>query len=85
MKKVACIRRADAGLACRTEYGSHSAFWPALAAVWEVEAARLGNDEQASIPAVLALAAFLLSLCMQAPQNQLQAVCVQLSASKGSH
>ncbi|GAA5999851.1 Ctr86p [Rhodotorula paludigena] len=58
----------------RTEYGSHSAFWPALAAVWKVEAARLANDEQASVPAVLALAAFLLSLCMQAPQNQIQAV-----------
>ncbi|GJN90155.1 hypothetical protein Rhopal_003154-T1 [Rhodotorula paludigena] len=68
----------------RTEYGSHSAFWAALAAVWEVEAARLGNDEQASIPAVLALAAFLLSLCMQAPQNQIQAVRLLATPDHGT-
>ncbi|BGP49445.1 hypothetical protein JCM10450v2_005336 [Rhodotorula kratochvilovae] len=58
----------------RSTYGAHAPFWPALARVWEVEAEKLASDDKASIPAVLALAAFLLSLCTQEPHNQAEAV-----------
>ncbi|BGP17529.1 hypothetical protein JCM10213_004071 [Rhodosporidiobolus nylandii] len=58
----------------RTEYGSASGFWQALAGVWKVEADRLAADDKASIPAVTALAAFLLSLCTQEKENQARAV-----------
>ncbi|TNY24353.1 spinocerebellar ataxia type 10 protein domain-containing protein [Rhodotorula diobovata] len=60
-------------------YGAHAPFWPALASAWQVDAHRLSRDDgdddhEDSIPAILALAAFLLSLCTQEPHNQQQAV-----------
>ncbi|GAA5839593.1 hypothetical protein JCM9279_005994 [Rhodotorula babjevae] len=60
--------------ALRSTYGSYAPLWPALAAAWEVEARRLASDDKDSIPAVLALAALLLSLCTQSPDNQQHAV-----------
>ena len=68
--------QADAEHSHRSTYGSHAPLWPALAAVWQVEAARLASDDKDSIPAVLALAALLLSLCTQSPDSQQHAVCV---------
>ncbi|GAA5849125.1 hypothetical protein JCM8547_006456 [Rhodosporidiobolus lusitaniae] len=58
----------------RSTYGSAPDFWPALAAVWKVEARRLADEDKSAIPAVTALAAFLLSLCTQELENQAQAV-----------
>jgi len=63
-------------------YGAHAPFWPALASAWQVDAHRLSRDDgdddhEDSIPAILALAAFLLSLCTQEPHNQQQAVCAR--------
>ncbi|GAA5905791.1 hypothetical protein JCM8208_000900 [Rhodotorula glutinis] len=58
----------------RSTYGSYPPLWPALAAAWDIEAARLASDDKDSIPAILALAAFLLSLCTQSPDNQQHAV-----------
>ncbi|GAA5941661.1 hypothetical protein JCM3775_003624 [Rhodotorula graminis] len=58
----------------RSTYGNHAPLWPALAAAWDVEAHRLASDDKDSIPAVLALAAFLLSVCTQSPDNQQHAV-----------
>lgn len=60
----------------RSTYGSYPPLWPALAAAWDIEAARLASDDKDSIPAILALAAFLLSLCTQSPDNQQHAVSV---------
>ncbi|GAA6010065.1 hypothetical protein JCM10207_007542 [Rhodosporidiobolus poonsookiae] len=58
----------------RNVYGSAQGFWPALAGVWKVEADRLAADDKSTIPAVTALAAFVLSLSTQNPHNQEQAV-----------
>ncbi|GAA6049385.1 hypothetical protein JCM3770_007319 [Rhodotorula araucariae] len=58
----------------RSIYGAYAPVWPALALVWEVEAEKLAADDKASIPAVLALAAFLVSLCTQESHNQAKAV-----------
>ncbi|GAA5984198.1 hypothetical protein JCM11641_005146 [Rhodosporidiobolus odoratus] len=58
----------------RSAYGSTPGCWLALAMVWEVETGRLEADDKAAIPSITALAAFLLSLCTQEQQNQLQAI-----------
>ncbi|BGP01140.1 hypothetical protein RTG_02843 [Rhodotorula toruloides ATCC 204091] len=58
----------------RREYGGCTGFWPSLARVWQVEAGRLEQDEKESIPAVTALAAFVLSLCTQDEANQESAI-----------
>lgn len=60
----------------RRDYGGSAEFWPTLARVWQVESGRLEQDEKDSIPAVTALAAFLLSLCTQDSENQKSAMCV---------
>ncbi|GAA5827504.1 hypothetical protein JCM11251_003838 [Rhodosporidiobolus azoricus] len=58
----------------RKVYGSIEAFWLALQAVWRVQADRFTKDDKECLPAVTALAAFLLSLCTQEPRNQASAV-----------
>ncbi|GAA5955880.1 hypothetical protein JCM21900_003860 [Sporobolomyces salmonicolor] len=58
----------------RALYGQTDGFWNALAAVWRMQAERLENGDKSSIPAVLALSAFLVSLCTQEPHNQREAV-----------
>ncbi|BGO92551.1 hypothetical protein NBRC10512_000471 [Rhodotorula toruloides] len=54
----------------RRDYGGCTGFWPSLEKVWQVEAGRLEQDEKDSIPAVTALAAFVLSLCTANEVNQ---------------
>ncbi|GAA6061142.1 hypothetical protein JCM10212_001742 [Sporobolomyces blumeae] len=58
----------------RIAYGSKIGFWEVLADVWKGEAARIALDDKSTIPAILALAALLISLCTQEPNNQRRAV-----------
>ncbi|GAA5909579.1 hypothetical protein JCM5296_003879 [Sporobolomyces johnsonii] len=58
----------------RALYGQAHGFWDALATVWRMQAERLENEDKSAIPAVLALSAFLVSLCTQEPHNQREAV-----------
>ncbi|BGP33224.1 hypothetical protein JCM10296v2_005018 [Rhodotorula toruloides] len=75
---VQLLRPARLGLrstpSLRRDYGGCTGFWPSLANVWQVEAGRLEQDEKESLPAVTALAAFMLSLCTQDEANQESAI-----------
>ncbi|GAA6020513.1 hypothetical protein JCM11491_001381 [Sporobolomyces phaffii] len=58
----------------RADLGRADGFWVALGSVWQSQASLLERDDKASIPAIQALAAFLIGLTTMDPDSQREAI-----------